>query len=127
MFWGSLDIYPEVESLGHKEDPFLIFLRTLHTVFHSVCIPTNSVPYDFTYMWNLKNNINTQIKQKQTHRYREQIDGCQRGRGLGVWVKKVKGLRSTDWQLQNSHGDVKYSIGNTVSNSLIPMYGARWV
>ena len=41
-------------------------------------------------MWNLKNNINEQIKQEQTHRYREQIEGCQRGRGLGGWVKKVK-------------------------------------
>ena len=27
--------------------------------------------YDFTYMWNLKNKINEQAKQKQTHSYRE--------------------------------------------------------
>ena len=32
------------------------------------------------------------------------------------WVKKVKGLRSTGWELQTSHGDVKFSIGNIVSN-----------
>ena len=31
-------------------------------------------------------------------------------------VKKVKGLRSTDWQLQTSHWDVKYSIGHRVNN-----------
>ena len=37
---------------------------------------------------------------------------------------EVKGLRSTDWQLQNSHRDVKYSI---VSNIVITMYSARWV
>ena len=36
--------------------------------------------------------------------------------GLGGWVKKVKGLRGTNWKLQNSHGDTKYSIGNIVSN-----------
>ena len=33
----------------------------------------------------------------------------------------MKGLRSTDWQLQNSHGDVNYSVGNIVSNTVITM------
>ena len=31
-----------------------------------------------------KNNINEQTKQKQTHRYTEQIDGCQKGGALGA-------------------------------------------
>ena len=43
------------------------------------------------------------------------------------WVKKVKGLRSTNWQLQNSHEDVKDSIGKTVNNIVIMVYNARWV
>ena len=43
------------------------------------------------------------------------------------WVKKVKGLRSTNWWLQNSHEDIKCSIGNIVNNIVIAMYGARWV
>ena len=47
-------------------------------------------------------------------------------RVLGGWVKKEKGLRSTNWQLQNSHRDVKYRIGNIVSNIVI-VYGVRWV
>ena len=47
--------------------------------------------------------------------------------GAGGLVKKVKGLRSTDRQLQNSHGAVKCSRGNTVSNIVITKYGARWV
>ena len=34
---------------------------------------------------------------KWTHRYREQTDDWQMGRGLGDWAKKLKGLRSTDW------------------------------
>ena len=42
-------------------------------------------------------------------------------------MKKVKGIRSTDWYLQNNHGDIKYSIGNIVNNILINMCGARWV
>ena len=53
--------------------------------------------YDFMCMWNLKSNINEQIKQKQTHRYREQTDGFQRGGGLGDWEKKAKGLKNTGW------------------------------
>ena len=30
--------------------------------------------------------------------------------------QEVTGLRSTNWQSQNSHGDVKYSIGNGIGN-----------
>ena len=44
-FWASLAIFPEVESLGQKADPFLIFWGIsilLSTVVAPVCIPTNS-------------------------------------------------------------------------------------
>ena len=40
-------------------------------------------------------------------------------RGLG---EKGEGVE----KLQNSHGDTKYSIENTVNNSMITMCGARW-
>ena len=51
-----------------------------------------------------------------------------RREGLGGWVKKVKGLRSTYWWLQNSHRDVKYSTRNIVNNIVITMYepGGYW-
>ena len=43
------------------------------------------ISYDVTYMWNLKKYIYTQMnlftKQKETHRYRKQLDGYQRERG----------------------------------------------
>lgn len=39
-------------------------------------------------------------------------------------MKNVKGLRKTDWYLQNSDGDVKYSIGKTVNNIVITTYSA---
>ena len=39
----------------------------------------------------------------------------------------MKGLRRTYWQLQNSHRDVKHSIGNIVGNIVITVYGVRWV
>ena len=41
-----------------------------------------------------------------------------RGEGENRW--KVRGLRSTN-RLQNTHGDVKYSIGNRVAKELIHM------
>ena len=42
-------------------------------------------------------------------------------------MKKVKGLRSTDWWLQNCHGDIKNGIENIVNNIVITMSGAIWV
>ena len=47
--------------------------------------------------------------------------------GLEVWVKKEKELRSTNWQLQDSDREVKYSLGNTVNNIVINICGARWL
>ena len=41
------------------------------------------------------------------------------------WVKKLKGLRNTNWQLQNSQGDINYSIENIVNNTVITTYGIR--
>ena len=35
-----------------------------------------------SYMWNLKRNTN--VKEKQTHRSREQTSGCQRSEGWGM-------------------------------------------
>ena len=49
----------------------------------------------------------------------------QRGGSLGGWVKEVKGLSRTDLLLQNSHRDVKYSIGNIVHNTSITVYLSR--
>lgn len=48
------------------------------------------------------------------------------GRVLGEWVTEVKGLTSRDWQLQNSHVDVKYGTGNRVNDVAMSMCGARW-
>ena len=36
-------------------------------------------------------------------------------------MQKVKGLRSINWFSQNSHGDVKYSIGSIVAKEYICM------
>ena len=68
-------------------------------------------------MWNPKNK---QTEFKQTHRYRKRTDSCQREGGLGDPVKMMKGLRSTNWSLENSHGDVKHRNIDNVD-------GVRWV
>ena len=60
--------------------------RTMTILYRSV--RERQIPYDFTYMWNLKNKINEQTKMKPTHRYREQTDGCQKGGRFGDWVKR---------------------------------------
>ena len=49
-------------------------------------------------MWNLKTKTNI-INQKQTNRYREQADGCQREGGWGVEWNKWGRLRGTNLQL----------------------------
>lgn len=71
-------------------------------------------------MWNIKN-----AQTKQTNSWIKRINShCQMGAGLGG-EKKVKGLRSTNWQLQNSHEDVKFSLRNIVNNIVITTYGVR--
>ena len=55
--------------------------------------------YDFTYMWNLKNNKWANItRQKQTYRYREQKGGCHRG---GEKRNRWGRLKGTNFQFQN--------------------------
>ena len=49
-----------------------------------------------------------------------------RGGALGVRVKKVKGSRGTEVQLQKSRRKVKYGIGNIVGNVVITAYSAGW-
>ena len=82
--------------------------------------------YNYGNVWNLKKK-HEQRKQKQTHRHRKQMDGCQMQDVLGRWVKKVKGLRSTYWWLQDSHRDVEYSIGNIIHNIIVTSLSVRWV
>ena len=51
------------------------------------------------------------------------------GRGQGVFGEvgeRGEGLESTDWLLQNSHGDGEESIGNIVNNIPITTSGVRW-
>ena len=59
--------------------------------------------------------------------YRDQAGDCQKGARVGDWVTGVKGLRSTEWQLWNSHGEVKGSTGNVIGSIVMAVCGARCV
>lgn len=52
----------------------------------------------------------------ESHQKRSQLMG-----------KKVKGLISTNCQLEKQSWDVEHSTGNTVNNTVITMYRVRWV
>ena len=68
--------------------------------------------------------MNTQYRNKLTDT--ENILMVARLRGWGMGGKE-EGLRSTNWQLQNSHRDGKYSTGTVVNSVVVTMHGARWV
>ena len=70
---------------------------------------------------NIKNKLSKLEEQRQNHGYGEHIDGCQISGQCGGMGEELRGLRSTNRQLQNSRRDVKYSIGNGVAKELIPM------
>ena len=69
--------------LGHKKEENLTLCNSMdgpgeHYATLNKLVRERQIPCDFTYMWNLKNTISEQTEQKQTHRHREQTDGCQR-------------------------------------------------
>ena len=68
-----------------------------------VCAPSEASQkekdkYDITYPWSLKYNaINLSMKQKQTHRHREQACGCQMVQGRTAWKFKICKLLRLNW------------------------------
>ena len=68
-----------------------------------------------------KYKLSKQKEWGQNHIYGEHFDGCQMGGGFGGMVEEVRGLRRTNWQSQNSHGNVKDSTGNGIAKGLICM------
>ena len=70
---------------------------------------------------NLENKLSKQEEQRQNHGHEGDFDGCQMGVGYAEMGEDVRRLRSTNMQVKNSHGDVKYSIGNGVAKELICM------
>ena len=78
------------------------------------------IPHDFTHMRTLKNEIDKQNRSKLIDTETKLMLAIQKG----WWGTGLE--RSTNWQLLNSHVDVKYSIGYIVSSSIC-MYSVRGV
>ena len=68
-----------------------------------------------------KKQTSKQNRNRIIDRYGDHLEGYQVGSGIGRMKEKVQGLRSTSKQLQKSHRDVRYSIGNGVAKELIHM------
>ena len=55
------------------------------------------MPYDITFMWNLKYDTNDLFMKQKQHRYRAQTFGCQVGggwgrNGVGGWAGQMEAL-----------------------------------
>ena len=66
---------------GHKKKKILSFVK-FYAEIELEKVRERKMPYDFTYIWSIKNNINEQTKQKQIHKYSD------KDQWLGDWVKK---------------------------------------
>ena len=58
---------------------------------------------------NIKNKLSKLEEQRQNHGYGEHIDGCQISGQCGGMGEELRGLRSTNRQLQNSRRGVTYN------------------
>lgn len=58
---------------------------------------------------------------KKQGRCKEQTDGSRWEGAQGGELRKPKRLRNTNWQLDNSYVDIKYSTGNIINNIIITL------
>ena len=67
-------------------------------------------------------------EQKQTHKYKEQTDGCDRGEekggGKGKMGEMECKIQASSCEMNKSWGK-SYTIGNTVNGVVIVLYGDR--
>ena len=50
-----------------------------------------------------------------------------RGKGVRELDEKGEGIKTYKLVVTNSHGDMKYSTRNIVSDIVITVYSARWI
>ena len=81
----------------------------------------NSKMVKNTYPSTIEPEKQTKQPRTETESWIQSILMVARWEGCGRMGGEVRGLRSTNRQLQNSHGDVKYSVGNGEAKELIPM------
>ena len=76
--WGQLDTHLEKKDVVHIYNGILTDIKRMNSAicdnmdgprwYRVKWNKSDKNKYDLTYMWNLKNKINEQTKQKQTHR-----------------------------------------------------------
>ena len=76
--------------------PFAATWMDLETIILSE-VSQKEIPYDITYMWNLKYDINELIYETETDSQRGRTGGCQGGEGqgrdgLGVWDQQMQAV-----------------------------------
>ena len=79
----------------------------------------------FIYMWNLKNKVNKWNRNTLI----DTEDKLIVARWEGIWGlgEKGEGIKEYKLAITNSPGGVQYSLGNIVYNTVITIYGVRWV
>ena len=75
--------------------PFAAAWMDLEIIILSKSERERQIPYDITYIWNLKYDTDEIMKQKQTHRHREQTCDCQGEGGGGEGELGCLGLTCT--------------------------------
>ena len=80
-------IYTPEYYLAIKKNKILAFTTVwvdLQGIMLSEQVRERQIPFEFTYLCNLKTKIHEQTILKQTQRYKEQTDGCQKEGGWGL-------------------------------------------
>lgn len=102
--------------------PFLTTLMDLEGIVLSEISQAKEDKYHMvSFMWNLKNKINQQTKQKHTHRYGKQTLGCQRGDRMGARLN-CEEIKKYKLIVTKYHGGMKYRIENISNNVATSMY-----
>ena len=86
IYAHTVEYYLAIKKWNHVICSNMIGPKDYHTKW-SKSDRERQIPYDFTYMWNLKFNTNEHICETETDSQTEQTCGCQGGGGggKGVW------------------------------------------
>ena len=66
-----------------------------------------------------KNKLSKQLQQEQNHRNGDHKQNYQQGSGRGRMGGKGTGNKKQNWQVENTQGEIKNSIGNGEAKELI--------
>ena len=75
-------------------------------------------------MWNLKNNISKQNRNR-LRGTKNRLMGAD-GRGVGGLCEKGEGIERYRLVVTEQSWDAMHTIGNIAKNTVITMHGARW-